>query len=229
MTFRRRYLRQLAQDPGQFDWEGRVRCRPAWATPHSVPECDLAQTVPCNVEVCREPLQDIWTGWAYDVVSELHVKNVDDPTVAGLMADGSAAVQWIDPATPYIVGPAPFCKLWQLNDAHFVDQSNIIYTFDFFFPDVFFQAVAKYSCEECHTVTGQVCGSGVFFERRGESSGESWALGALVEEGVEQSPSHHMHSTCFQSAQICAPATDRNRPLSLAQVPEKKRTDTITR
>ena len=27
MTLRRRYSRQLAQDPGQFDWEGRVRCR----------------------------------------------------------------------------------------------------------------------------------------------------------------------------------------------------------
>ena len=95
-----------------------------------------------------------------------------------LMADACAAVQWIDPATPCIVGPAPFCKLRQLNDAHFVDQSNIICTFDFFFPDVFFQAVTKYSCEECHTVTGQVCGSGVFFERRGESSGdhEHWVL-----------------------------------------------------
>ena len=110
MSLRRRYLRQLAQDPGQFDWEGRVRCRPAWAIHQSVPECDLAQTVPCNVEVCREPLQDIWTDWAYDVVSEPHVKNVDDPTVAGLMADGCAAVQWIDPATPCIVGPAPFCQ-----------------------------------------------------------------------------------------------------------------------
>ena len=28
MTLRQRYLQQLAQDPGQFDWEGRVRYRP---------------------------------------------------------------------------------------------------------------------------------------------------------------------------------------------------------
>uniref|UniRef100_A0A7S2TUX8 Uncharacterized protein n=1 Tax=Lotharella oceanica TaxID=641309 RepID=A0A7S2TUX8_9EUKA len=74
-------------------------------------------------------------------MSEPRVKNVDDQTVARFMAEGCAAVQQVDPATPCMVGPAPYYKPWKLNDAYFIDQPNpnIIYTFDYFFPDVFCQ------------------------------------------------------------------------------------------
>jgi hypothetical protein len=92
---------------------------------------------------------------AYEIMSEPRVKNVDDRIVAGFMADGCAAVQSIDPATPCIVGPAPFYKPWKLNDNYLISQPNIIYTFDFFFPELFCQDKQNYaypSTMECDIV-----------------------------------------------------------------------------
>jgi len=76
---------------------------------------------------------------AYEIMSEPRVKDVPDENVTLFMADGCKKVHQVDPATPCMVGPAPYYKPWKLNDDSFIDQPNIIYTFDYFFPDVFCQ------------------------------------------------------------------------------------------
>ena len=72
---------------------------------------------------------------AYEIMSEPRTKTDPDQTVADFMSGGCLAVHKFDPATPCMVGPAPYYKPWKLSDTYILkDQPNTIYTFDFFQP-----------------------------------------------------------------------------------------------
>ena len=51
---------------------------------------------------------------------------------------GCAAAQAVDPATPCMVGPGPYYKLWKFDSEMLIsNNSNVIYTFDYFVPERF--------------------------------------------------------------------------------------------
>ena len=225
MTLRRRYLRQLAQDPGQFDWEGRVRCRPAWAIPQSVPECDLAPTVPLQRgSVLRTTARHLnGLGLRRREWAPRQKCRFSWPTRAQQF--NGSILQHRALSVPL---PSANCGSSPMLISLTSQTSSTLSTYSFQMC-----SSTPWRSTRVRNVTPWparlVEAAFFFFERRGESSGdhEHWVLWSRV--SVGQSPSHLMRSTYFQSAQMCAPATDRDRPLSLAQVPEKKLTDTTTR
>ena len=100
-------------------------------------------------------LADVQHVAAYEIMSEPRVKTVADAVVAAFMADGCKAVRaavscgvqqqprdtaffgWVvgwwqvhqvDPATPCMVGPAPYYKPWKLSSTYVLDDPNVIYT-----------------------------------------------------------------------------------------------------
>eukprot|EP00051_Salpingoeca_urceolata_P012410 m.153817 g.153817 ORF g.153817 m.153817 type:complete len:427 (-) comp17482_c0_seq1:15-1295(-) len=82
-----------------------------------------------------------WDGIAaYEIMSEPRSKIVPQAQVAALMQQGCAAVHTNDTA-PCVVGPAPYYKLWQYNATMLlVNDTNVVYTFDFFLPKLFVTA-----------------------------------------------------------------------------------------
>ena len=50
---------------------------------------------------------------------------------------GCAAVHEVDPATPCMVGPGPYYKLWRFAPTMLLNEKNVIYTFDYFVPEAF--------------------------------------------------------------------------------------------
>mmetsp|Transcript_25424 Transcript_25424/g.54932 ORF Transcript_25424/g.54932 Transcript_25424/m.54932 type:complete len:247 (-) Transcript_25424:113-853(-) len=71
----------------------------------------------------------------YEIMSEPRTKVVPQSAVMQLMADGCAAVRRHDPHALCILGPAPYYKLWELNERLLLSSlPNVMYTFDFFVP-----------------------------------------------------------------------------------------------
>lgn len=75
---------------------------------------------------------------AYEILSEPRDKGVDAQTVREFYEGGCAAVQQTDPRTPCLVGAAPYYKLFRLGESTLLrNNTNVIYTFDYFNPDAF--------------------------------------------------------------------------------------------
>ena len=73
----------------------------------------------------------------YEIMSEPRTKNTPQQEVTAFYSQLCNAVHELDPATPCVVGPAPFYKVWQLDEGVLLDNDNVIYTFDFFLPGSF--------------------------------------------------------------------------------------------
>lgn len=75
---------------------------------------------------------------AYEIMSEPRDKEVSAQVVHDFYSDGCAAVHSVDAVTPCMVGPRSYYKLYAFTDDVFLaDDSNVIYTFDYFNPDDF--------------------------------------------------------------------------------------------
>tara|TARA_B110001452_G_scaffold267370_1_gene277014 strand:+ start:1914 stop:3167 length:1254 start_codon:yes stop_codon:yes gene_type:complete len=74
---------------------------------------------------------------AYEILSEPRDKSVAASAVRAVYEGGCAAVQQADPRTPCLVGGAPYYKLWTFGEQTLINNSNVIYTFDYFNPDAF--------------------------------------------------------------------------------------------
>ena len=75
---------------------------------------------------------------AYEILSEPRDKTVAASAVREYYEGGCAAAQSADPATPCLVGNAPYYKLWDFGEATLLrTTTNAIYTFDYFNPDAF--------------------------------------------------------------------------------------------
>lgn len=73
---------------------------------------------------------------AYEIMSEPRDKGASATMVRDFYAGGCAAVHAVDGATPCMVGPGDYYKLWNFNpDMLLPDDSNVIYTFDYFVPE----------------------------------------------------------------------------------------------
>ena len=74
---------------------------------------------------------------AYEVLSEPRDKAVSAQTVREFYEEACAAAQHAD-QTPCLVGPAPYYKLWNLDERIVLrNNTNVVYTFDYFNPDAF--------------------------------------------------------------------------------------------
>jgi hypothetical protein len=75
---------------------------------------------------------------AYEIMSEPRDKSATPTQVRDFYTAGCAAAQAVDPATPCMVGPGPYYKLWHFDeDMIITNNSNVIYTFDYFVPERF--------------------------------------------------------------------------------------------
>mmetsp|Transcript_75269 Transcript_75269/g.214083 ORF Transcript_75269/g.214083 Transcript_75269/m.214083 type:complete len:410 (-) Transcript_75269:414-1643(-) len=73
---------------------------------------------------------------AYEIMSEPRDKDVSSLEVHDFYMQGCEAVQAIDAITPCMVGSGSYYKLWDFNDDVIIaNNSNVIYTFDYFVPD----------------------------------------------------------------------------------------------
>ena len=73
---------------------------------------------------------------AYEIMSEPRDKSATPAQVRDFYTGGCAAAQAIDPATPCMVGPGPYYKLWHFDtDILIPNNTNVIYTFDYFVPE----------------------------------------------------------------------------------------------
>jgi hypothetical protein len=73
---------------------------------------------------------------AYEIMSEPRDKDVSAQVVHDFYAEGCAAVHSVDPATPCMVGPRSYYKLYAFtDDVLLANDSNVIYTVDYFDPD----------------------------------------------------------------------------------------------
>eukprot|EP01047_Picozoa_sp_COSAG01_P013920 COSAG01_NODE_666_length_14393_cov_8.519029_5_plen_566_part_00 len=69
---------------------------------------------------------------AYEIMAEPRDKGVSAAAVRDFYGGGCRAVREVDPATPCMVGPAPYYKLWTFDSSIVLDIPNVIYTFDYF-------------------------------------------------------------------------------------------------
>ena len=75
---------------------------------------------------------------AYEIMSEPRDKGVTPQQVHDFYAEGCARVHAVDKATPCMVGPSRYYKLWEFGPAVLLqNDSNVIYTFDYFQPAAF--------------------------------------------------------------------------------------------
>ena len=75
---------------------------------------------------------------AYEIMSEPRDKAIDVATVREFYAGGCAAAQAADPATPCMVGGAPYYNIYTFGDGLVLaNNTNVIYTFDYFDPSPF--------------------------------------------------------------------------------------------
>jgi len=74
---------------------------------------------------------------AYEILSEPRDKDATASQVRDFYSKGCAAVHAVDAATPCLVGPGSYYKLWLLNEDVIIDDPNTIYTFDYFEPSAF--------------------------------------------------------------------------------------------
>ena len=88
----------------------------------------------------------------YEIMSEPRTRNVGQKTVMEFMAGGCDAVHEADPRAMCVVGPAPYYKIWMLEDDHAIklpgNRRNVIYTFDFFIPRGFVMSNSEEASEE---------------------------------------------------------------------------------
>ena len=70
----------------------------------------------------------------YEIMSEPRTKITSQEDVTAFYSDMCTAIHEVDPATPCVVGPAPYYKIWQINESILLKDTNVIYTFDFFLP-----------------------------------------------------------------------------------------------
>jgi hypothetical protein len=88
----------------------------------------------------------------YEIMSEPRTRNVGQKTVMEFMAGGCDAVHEADPRALCVVGPAPYYKIWMLEDDNAIklpgNRKNIMYTFDFFIPRGFVMSNSEEASEE---------------------------------------------------------------------------------
>jgi len=70
----------------------------------------------------------------YEIMSEPRTKITPQHEVTAFYERLCSAVHEVDPPTPCVVGPAPYYKVWQLDEGSLLNDPNVIYTFDFFHP-----------------------------------------------------------------------------------------------
>jgi hypothetical protein len=107
---------------------------------------------------------------AYEIMSEPRDKSASPALVHDFYQGGCSAVHAVDPATPCMVGPGSYYKVYLFTeDIIIANDSNVIYTFDYFDPDkyVFSESgVAKYpgvyACDEVYKgwATAENCPDG---------------------------------------------------------------------
>jgi hypothetical protein len=79
---------------------------------------------------------------AYEVLSEPRDKNVAQSIVTDFYRGACEAVQNIDPSTPCMIGPRPYYNIFEFEngeDLILSENSNVVYTFDFFMPQKWFE------------------------------------------------------------------------------------------
>ena len=79
---------------------------------------------------------------AYEVLSEPRDKNVNQKTVTEFYRGACEAVQSSDPLTPCLIGPKPYYNIFEFEngeDLLLAQNSNVLYTFDFFMPQKWFE------------------------------------------------------------------------------------------
>lgn len=82
-------------------------------------------------------------------MSEPRTKTVAQEKVRDFMREGCEAVHAVDPGALCVVGPRPYYKLWELNDAVLQPPgSNTLYTFDFFVPKNFVMSDTRKNRDE---------------------------------------------------------------------------------
>jgi len=75
---------------------------------------------------------------AYEILSEPRDKGIGAQAVREFYEGGCASAQQADPRTPCLVGAAPYYKLYKLGKPVLLrNNTNVIYTFDYFEPDAF--------------------------------------------------------------------------------------------
>eukprot|EP01084_Bolivina_argentea_P082941 150158_1 len=72
---------------------------------------------------------------AYEIMSEPRTKIVQQSVVRDFYAGACKLIHTVDPYTPCMIGPAPFYKPWMLNESLLINDTNTIYTVDFFIPN----------------------------------------------------------------------------------------------
>ena len=88
-------------------------------------------------------LKDVDRIAGYEIMSEPRTRSVGQRAVMAMMAGGCDAVYEEDPLALCVVGPAPYYKIWTLEDDEDEmrlpgrHRDNIVYTFDFFVPKPF--------------------------------------------------------------------------------------------
>ena len=70
----------------------------------------------------------------YEIMSEPRTKVVSQEYVMEFLQEGCDAIAKGDPRGLCVVGPAPYYKVWNFNEAVLLHRRNILYTFDFFIP-----------------------------------------------------------------------------------------------
>ena len=75
----------------------------------------------------------------YEIMSEPRVEEneVDPEVVRDFFAEACRTVHQADPATPCVVGPAPFYHAAHLDRVYLRSNTNVIYVFNFFIPKAF--------------------------------------------------------------------------------------------
>ena len=81
---------------------------------------------------------------AYEIMSEPRDKSATFSQIHDFYSGGCAAVHSVDPRTPCMIGPGPYYKLWHFNTSMILkNDTNIIYTFDYFQPSNYIFATAN--------------------------------------------------------------------------------------
>ena len=87
----------------------------------------------------------------YEIMSEPRTRDVGQKTVMEFMAGGCDMVHEADPRALCVVGPAPYYKIWMLDDNAMGlpgNRKNVMYTFDFFIPRGFVMSNSEEASED---------------------------------------------------------------------------------
>ena len=80
---------------------------------------------------------------AYEIMAEPRTRIVNQTVVKNFYQDACAEIHTIDGATPCMIGPAPFYNSWMLNESLMINDTNTIYTTDYYVPTDFIESNAS--------------------------------------------------------------------------------------